>query len=165
MTEPLNEKPAKEIKYQEFPTPQGQGTFIEEISGLFPKVAAAPTDAPRRMYQQIVTLNGIIYVYDTDSLAWVALGADTVYAGRVNSNGTAGTPFPTGWTAQTTATGFYVITHNFGHTNYTVALTAHSNGFMYLNATPGSTTFVVHFKNSSGTDADVNFEFIVKDVS
>lgn len=64
--------------------------------------------------------NDKLYVYDTN--AWVQVGISaSVYGGAVNSDGTAGTPFPSGWSSTKPSTGNYTITHNFGNTNYTIA--------------------------------------------
>lgn len=50
--------------------------------------------------------------------------ASSGYPGYVNAAGTAGTPFPAGWSVTSTGTGAYTVTHNLGTTNYTVVLTA-----------------------------------------
>lgn len=44
------------------------------------------------------------------------------YTGYINANGTAGF-LPNGWTSSKSATGTYVITHNFGNKNYTAQVT------------------------------------------
>lgn len=43
-----------------------------------------------------------------------------IIGGLVISDGTKGTPFPTGWTSSRSGTGTYVITHNLNTTNYIV---------------------------------------------
>lgn len=45
------------------------------------------------------------------------------FGGTVNANGTAGTPFPSGWSVAHTGTGAYTVTHNLGTTNYVVVIT------------------------------------------
>jgi hypothetical protein len=52
-----------------------------------------------------------------NALAWLgesSASSGTVYAGVVNSDGSTGTPFPSGWTVSKSLTSVYVITHNLG---------------------------------------------------
>lgn len=59
--------------------------------------------------------------YNTD-----IIGIPTsIYAGYVNSDGTAGN-LPTGWTSSKTGTGQYTITHNLNTAKYTANATAYA---------------------------------------
>ena len=90
-----------------------------------------------------------------NALAWLGIGratAQTAYGGKVASGGTAGTPFPSGWTVSLPGTGRYLITHNLNTTNYVVAVTnvsAFSNVGAITNH--GSNSFeVTYYENTVG---------------
>lgn len=86
----------------------------------------------------------------------------TVYGGVVLSGGTAGTPFPTGWTVAHTGTGDYTITHNLGTTNYTFTGTLFANtGAIITFNTQNTNTLEVLVKDLSGNLTDRTFSFIV----
>lgn len=98
--------------------------------------------------------------------AYVDSKATIVYSGYINSNGTAGTPFPTGWSVAHTATGKYTVTHNLGNTNYVVVGFLVNSGFgdgQLLDRS--ANTFEVGYYNFNGVGfafIDADNTFIVK---
>ncbi len=83
-------------------------------------------------------------------------------AGRVSAAGVASAKFPPNWSVAHTATGFYTITHNLGHSNYAVT----ANGLDNASAIAGirtirSTTFVITILDVTGTPQDCAFCFSV----
>lgn len=84
----------------------------------------------------------------------------TTYGGFVLS-GVAGVPFPIGWTASTSGTGLYTITHNLNSALYSVTASLLGNaGFAAIN-NHGHNSFSVNTFNSSGTATNENFYFSV----
>lgn len=82
--------------------------------------------------------------------------------GLVKANGTAGAIFPTGWTVATTGAGVYVITHNFGTTNYVPIVTANSGlPTMIGVVTIQANDFTVVTYDSTGNLVDTAFYFSV----
>lgn len=82
------------------------------------------------------------------------------YIGMVNADGTAGTPFPTGWTSTQTATGRYQIDHNLGTTDYVVVATIAGNSFVLLTVFDRNTNdFQVRITNTAVVFADADFYF------
>lgn len=58
-----------------------------------------------------------------------------IYTGLVNADGTKGAVFPPGWSSSVSA-GVYTVTHDIGHTNYTVTATVFyivGTGFTYID--------------------------------
>lgn len=164
--QPKEEKPAVEFKYAEPMPDPAVDPLIDDQFGLIPTITAAPTFTPRKFSEQIRITDGQVHIYDTENQAWISLGVETTHGGLVNSNGTAGTPFPTGWSVETTGTGFYVVTHNLGHSNYAVVAHAYSTSVRAVNlSSVGSTSFTVNTKTSAGADVDNAFYFILKDMS
>lgn len=86
--------------------------------------------------------------------------ATRVYSGAVNSDGTAGTPFPTGWTSATPGTGNYTVTHNLSTTSYVVV--AMGGTAREVQATRNANTIDFLTRNSAGTLADGSFTFILQ---
>lgn len=76
--------------------------------------------------------------------------AQQVYGGFVNSGGTTGTPFPSGWTVATPGAGRYTITHNLATTNYSVVV---SNKSAFSNVgsivTLGSNSMEIDMYNNT----------------
>ncbi len=93
-----------------------------------------------------------------------------IYGGFVNSDGTAGTPFPSGWTSVLGTGGSahrYTVTHNLGTANWVVVITPIATGtyqtyFSQIFAYDTNSFTVVFFDNGNN-DALVNtaFEFIL----
>jgi len=83
--------------------------------------------------------------------------------GYVNSNGTAGTPFPSGWSVALTATGRYTVTHNLGTTNYVVlAIAADAAAVKYCTIESRSTnSFIVRIANVTPALEDNAFMFVL----
>ena len=82
------------------------------------------------------------------------------FFGLVNSDGTSGTPFPTGWTSTRTAQGRYQIDHNLGSTNYVVLLTIADNAFFFFNLFARNTNdFQVRMVDVTNTFQDAAFNF------
>lgn len=86
-----------------------------------------------------------------------------VFGGKVNSDGTAGSPFPTGWTSSDLGSSYYEITHNLGTTNYSIALTIYASvGFIILGAGDvAANTFRVRTFDTSSASSDRAFYFLL----
>ncbi len=83
-------------------------------------------------------------------------------AGRVSSAGVASAKFPLNWSVAHTATGFYTITHNMGHSNYAVTATAIDNASVVAGGRSiGSSTFVITTVDFTGNPVDTAFSFAV----
>ncbi len=96
---------------------------LENLSGLFPSQDTVPTEPARKLNEQIRIVGGVPYIYDSANDAWVPLGSSgNSFAGHVNSDGSAGTPFPAGWTVSRSSAGIYVVTHNLADAGYVVQL-------------------------------------------
>jgi len=82
------------------------------------------------------------------------------FHGRVNNAGTA-IRLPSGWSSAKTATGTYVITHNLGTANYTIATSTNYGGDIVIAG--GNTTQLQIFTSQSTTGAavDAGFNFTV----
>lgn len=82
--------------------------------------------------------------------------------GRVNSNGTKGSPFPNGWKSENLAAGRYKITHNLGNTNYVVVASALSgNETNELVFARNDNDFEIRFFNNVNSLTNTDFMFIV----
>lgn len=80
--------------------------------------------------------------------------------GIVLSDGTAGTPFPTGWTTTYVATGDYRVNHNLGTTKYAVLVSAASTLLGVFNVgTASGVYFEVLASDLSGVAHDAKFSF------
>lgn len=116
--------------------------------------------------------NGIQYCADgtgsslpalavSDGVRWnqIPLGQ---FSGRVASAGTA-LRLPRGWTCSKTGTGVYVITHNLGlaaNTYSVIATPSGSPGTGYCSGMALSgNTFEIYFANTSGSAANMDFNF------
>ncbi len=98
----------------------------------------------------------------TGSLTLKTTPMPRVFHGFVNSDGTAGTPFPSGWSSAHTATGRYTITHDLGSTGYSVVATAQASTVKNITIeSRGSDSFIVRIANLSDTLEDNNFMFIL----
>jgi len=84
-----------------------------------------------------------------------------LYHGEVTSNGTAGTPFPTGWTASRTSEGVYLVTHNLsGSSDYTVQATMDDTteaNRVVIERDSNSFDIEVTDENGDPDDGGVNF--------
>lgn len=89
-----------------------------------------------------------------------------VHAGSVRSN-VATSFFPSGWSVSKTGTGRYLITHNLGTTNYSVAYTLIGSFLVTIAniTTKSANSFVIEFYNQTAattwTNTDTDFDFIV----
>ncbi len=83
-----------------------------------------------------------------------------IYPGAVTGSG--GTTFlPAGWTATKNTTGKYTVTHNLGHTRYTVVMSPSQNiADEHDVSAKTSTTFSVELL-LSGSFADCPFNFML----
>lgn len=150
-------------------------------------VTTAPTGIPKTFGDQFVLYVDDIdtptvrrlYVYIADGVnAWKYLDLDaatanlisgqstgmTIYHGAMNSDGTAGNPFPSGWTSSRTSEGVYVITHNFGDSDgYTVQATIDDNtqaNRVVIERDSNSFDIEVTDETNAVDDAGVNFMVI-----
>lgn len=66
-------------------------------------------------------------------------------------------------TAQKTATGTYTVYHSAGHTGYSVQITPETDQRVYYipTASKGTSSFIVYFRNLSGTLSDSAFSFSI----
>jgi hypothetical protein len=107
-----------------------------------------------------------------NALKWLgisatAAAAQTVYPGQLNSDGSTGTPFPTGWTATRISAGVYKITHNLGTTNYSFIPTVFSTLAITIcnvhdrNANDVSVTFYNQTGSTSWSATDTAFSFVL----
>jgi hypothetical protein len=83
------------------------------------------------------------------------------YVGHVAFGGSAGTPFPSGWSVAHTSTGVYTITHDLGDTDYEVAITPYDGYLRFIEYDKATSTITARFFNISGSAADTEFGFIV----
>lgn len=138
--------------------------FNTDIIGLVETMNMAPTTTtPISPFQQFKIYNSKLYFYDSLNKQWdVAGSTGAVYPGAVLSGGTAGTPFPSGWSVSHTGTGDYTITHNLGTTNYSFAgtLFASTGAIITLN-TQNSNDMEILVKTTAGASVDRTFSFIV----
>jgi hypothetical protein len=90
----------------------------------------------------------------------------SLYAGRVTSSTTSST-LPAGWSASTSATGVYTITHNLGlaSSQYAVVLTVHYSTGVYQivarTTSIGPNSFHYTVERVDGTDIALGVSFIV----
>lgn len=140
--------------------------FNTDIIGVVETIGMAPTTStPTSPFQQFKIFNGFLYFYDTLNKIWDIAGSSThgsVYPGAVLSGGTAGTPFPSGWSVSHIGTGDYKITHNLGTTNYALTCTLFASTGLIINFNNQNSNDVeVFIKNTSGTATDATFYFIL----
>lgn len=83
------------------------------------------------------------------------------FGGIVNTDGTASTPFPSGWSITYNAVGSYTITHNLGTTNYVVTGSIISGGKDLLVTGIVANSFDILTVNNSNTAVDSKFTFIL----
>jgi len=89
-------------------------------------------------------------------------GAGGAFGGRVADDGTA-IYLPSGWSSAKTFTGVYTITHNLGHTNYSVAAVSMQTGtpaYTLALQAVGNNTFRIDV-SQSGSAIDIDFAFVV----
>lgn len=88
-----------------------------------------------------------------------------IYAGYVNADGSAGKPFPSGWTVVNSSTAAYTITHNLGTTNYSILVTALYNNdgviqtALFNNKAANSVGIIFFVK--SGGNSNCAFSFAI----
>lgn len=88
--------------------------------------------------------------------------ANKVNAGLVISDGTAGTPMPTGWTTSRTAAGRYLVTHNLGTTSY-VPITTADQSNVCVPVTRDANSFNVYcYSIATAAFNDSDFYFLLK---
>ena len=148
-----------ELKYDD-PLKQGAPNEkrFEELLGRVRVVSSVPSWKPRARLDDSIALyvNGTIctlYVYDTLSSQWRAVGASSSYAGIVDDTG-SGIILPSGWTSTTTGTGHFTVTHNLGHTNYSIVVTVKGLCVIALDGAPDSTSFSYLITEITGAAAD-----------
>jgi len=84
--------------------------------------------------------------------------------GYVNDTGSAGSPFPTGWSVSRSSAGVYTITHNIGGSSryVVVAIPLSSSGvYMAKIGSRSSNSFTVRINDDAGTLVDCDFMFIL----
>lgn len=141
--------------------------FNTDIIGVVETMTMTPTTStPTSPFQQFKIFNGFLYFYDTLNKIWdIAGGTKNTYPGVVLSGGTAGTPFPSGWSVAHTGTGDYTITHSLGTSNYALTCTLFAATNLFININNQNTNTVeVFIKNASGTATDATFHFLLATV-
>lgn len=83
------------------------------------------------------------------------------YRGRVQSDGTASSGFPSGWTASRTSDGAYTITHNLGSGVYVAVANVNGSADLTIYVTLQANYFNVRIRDLSGVPTDSNFSFIL----
>lgn len=100
------------------------------------------------------------YDLGSSSLKWRNMYLNSV--GQVSSGGSAGTPFPSGWSVSNIATGRYEVTHNFGTTAYSVIATVNASiAKIWCIESKGSNSFIMRIANTSFSLENNAFEFVV----
>ena len=85
-----------------------------------------------------------------------------IYTGFVNSDGTAGAPFPDGWTVSRPNTGEYLITHNLGSTDYVVIPGLINNVHVgTLSRSTNTLTLIFNANVSAFGATNTEFSFII----
>jgi hypothetical protein len=95
-----------------------------------------------------------------NGLMWLGV-IPRIYSGQVHSGGTAGSPFPSGWSVSGSG-GSYTVTHNLGTTNYVVvanSVTSGGNVLMIVDS-KNADDFTVLAKNA-GNPANTDWNFIL----
>lgn len=141
---------------------------LENLSGLFRSQDTVPTVPARKLDEQIRIVGSVPYLYDTESGTWISLGSTSVtYPGRVNADGSASTPFPSGWSVAKTSAGHYTITHNLANSGYVVQLQVISSlAITIVNlASIGANSFDVaiynHVSGDTWSATDTAFAFVL----
>lgn len=98
---------------------------------------------------------------DYNSLANKPAAASVIYGGYVNSAGTAGTFFPTGWTVSKPLSGEYKLVHNLNTTNYAFTVLAVGGPYVPYEVHLNANDFSVHFQDLGGHDTDTDFMFLL----
>lgn len=83
------------------------------------------------------------------------------YRGRVASDGTAGSGFPSGWTASRTTTGTYRVTHNLGSGVYVAVVSLNSTQDLTFYVAQNANYFTVYIRDLSSSLTDESFSFIL----
>jgi len=87
-------------------------------------------------------------------------------SGEVNSAGVTvkqwGAKKDASSTSVKSSTGVYYVYHSIGHTNYSVQITPTESGRIYHVSNMGTSTFLVSFKNTSGSPQDSGFAYAVQ---
>lgn len=99
--------------------------------------------------------------YGSDGTQQLAMGSPT-YGGQVNSDGTVGTFFPTGWTSTKNSTGKYTVTHTLGTANFALVANAYNVVTIAEIFSWSSTTFVLQFWSTASSLTDSAFHFVIK---
>lgn len=139
------------------------GNFSERINifdifNNIQTVTSVPSGTPKNFYGQFNIFNGKLYFYDFTNAMWDVAGGSSVYAGAVDSGGTA-INLPTGWTSTRTGAGQFTVTHNLGTSNYSApAIPFGASVFPHLNAVNSNNVQYV-FTDRTGGLADTSFYF------
>lgn len=84
------------------------------------------------------------------------------YPGYVEDDGSAGTPFPSGWTSARITDGEYKITHNLGTTSYAMTVTPVATHSVPAFTTHNSNDITVVFEQKTTADpANNDFHFVL----
>lgn len=108
----------------------------------------------------VVPQNNNNFNLGSTSKAFIDLFLNSV--GQVFSDGSVGTPFPSGWSVTKPGTGYYRINHFMGTQNYTVVANAYATTAKFCNVYVISADyFEIRIVNFAGSAEDNNFGFIL----
>lgn len=144
---------------------EGLEIRIEQIFGNLPQVSGIPTYVPKTFSQSLALdiTTDAIYYYDFTNNVWRKVGGTDAFIGYVDSSGSAGTPFPSGWTVTRSGTGSYVVTHDIGNTNYVFSLVPMSANVVSGSTSRANNSFEADFyDNTSGSGVNTDFMFILR---
>ena len=83
------------------------------------------------------------------------------YFGYCSAIGTAGTPFPSGWSVSSDGSGKSTVTHNLGHTNYSVVCTGDGAISIPSIQSIGTNTFVVWWYSTVASLQSTAYHFVL----
>jgi hypothetical protein len=88
-------------------------------------------------------------------------GGSTIYGGHVVNSTSAGSPFPSGWSAANTTTGVCTVTHNLGTTAYTVNVTVNGGIYDWWVQSKNLNSFQVVSYITSSSPVNIDFDFML----
>lgn len=94
-------------------------------------------------------------------LVFIPPSTFTPIIGTIVSGGTAGTPFPSGWTVTNLSTGQYKVLHTLGNANFIVLSQVFGSNERSYIVSNSSTQFIVEVVDSTGAFANAGVWFQV----
>ena len=138
------------------------GTTFSVAGNLNPSVTGTYTLGSSSKEWEDLYVNDIFSnIIMTTSLSVNTVPIVGYFTGKVLANGTASTPFPTGWSSAKIGTGDYDITHSLGQTNYIVTAISADQAYICVNTERTTTTFTIQTYTVVPAVADTIFNFMV----